>query len=82
MDWKARHFDKHRFDNYTDWLDRETRKRNRTQGQHIGFLGDALFLLDPFQPFRTSNSKSSSKSNRSKQMEIKKVVGFKDSQMI
>eukprot|EP00435_Cladocopium_sp_Y103_P052905 s2085_g16.t1 len=31
------HFDKHRFDNYTDWLDRETRKRNRAQGQHIGF---------------------------------------------
>ena len=41
--WKPRHFDKHRFDNYTDWLDRETRKRNRAQGQHIGCLGDALF---------------------------------------
>lgn len=34
-----RHFDKHRFDNYTDWLDRETRKRNRAGGKHVGFLG-------------------------------------------
>jgi len=31
------HFDKHRFDNYTDWLDRETRKRNRAGGKHVGF---------------------------------------------
>ncbi|CAK9053499.1 RdRp catalytic domain-containing protein [Durusdinium trenchii] len=31
------HFDKHRFDNYTDWLDRETRKKNRAHGRHVGF---------------------------------------------
>lgn len=32
-----KHFDNHRFDNYTDWLDRETRKRNRQGGRHIGY---------------------------------------------
>ncbi|CAK9000668.1 unnamed protein product [Durusdinium trenchii] len=32
--WSLKHFDKHRFDNYTDWLDRETRKKNRAHGRN------------------------------------------------
>eukprot|EP00440_Ansanella_granifera_P049085 gb/GFBE01053182.1/.p1 GENE.gb/GFBE01053182.1/~~gb/GFBE01053182.1/.p1 ORF type:complete len:322 (+),score=70.75 gb/GFBE01053182.1/:1-966(+) len=31
------YFDRHRFDNYTAWLDMEDRKKNRGQGKHLGF---------------------------------------------
>ena len=53
-----RHFDKHRFDNYTDWLDRETRKRNRAQGKHVGRLGEVVFQSCDLNCFLKGRSKS------------------------
>lgn len=43
------HFDRHRFDNYTAWLDMEGRKKNKEGGKHLGF---GYAVPKPPQPAR------------------------------